>query len=46
MSDTTSVVFEWTYTPSSVGEGFIAHDATLDADPLPGLRELNTAEQA
>lgn len=45
--DTTSVVFEWTYTPSTPGEGFIAHNAALLVDPQPGqLRELNPAEMA
>jgi hypothetical protein len=45
--DTTSVVFEWTFTPSSAGEGFIAHHAALLVDDQPReLRQLNPDEQA
>ena len=45
--DTTSVVFEWTFTPSTAGEGFIAHNAALLVDDqTEQLRELDPAEMA
>lgn len=46
-ADITSVVFEWTFTPSAPGEGFIADMATLLVDPQPGqLKELDPSEMA
>lgn len=46
-SEMTSVVFEWTFTPSVPGEGFIMHSAGLLVDPQPGqLRELDPSEMA
>lgn len=46
-SDLTSVVFEWTFTPSAPSEGFICHSAALLADPVTGqLKELDPSEMA
>jgi hypothetical protein len=45
-SDTTSLVFEWTYTPSAAGEGFIAHNAAVLVESEEGLRQLLAAEMA
>src|SRR5690606_30937137 len=44
--DVTSVVCEWTFTPSSAGEGFIAHNAAFLVEPSLGLKDLNPAEMA
>lgn len=46
-TDTTSLVCEWTFTPSTPGEGLILNTATFLVDPQPGLlRELNPSEMA
>jgi len=45
-SDFTSLVFEWTFTPSSAGEGFIAQEASILVEPEEGLRVLAAAEAA
>jgi len=45
-SDFTSLVFEWTYTPSAAGEGFILHTAAMLVETEEGLRELTASEMA
>lgn len=46
-SDTTSLVMEWTFTPSSPGAGLILHSAALLVNQEAGkLRELNPGDQA
>lgn len=45
-SDFTSLVFEWTFTPSVAGEGVILHNAALLVEPEDGLKELPAAEAA
>ncbi len=46
-TDTTSVVFEWTFTPSAAGEGLILHNAAIMVDAQTNeLRELDPAEMA
>jgi len=45
-SDFTSLVFEWTYTPSAAGEGLIMQTASLLVEQEDGLRELLPAEMA
>jgi hypothetical protein len=42
----TSVVLEWTFTPSAAGEGFIANLAVLNVEPDAVLPELLPAEAA
>jgi hypothetical protein len=45
--DASSVIFEWTYTPSAPGAGLIIHNATLlSHGESDQLRELNPSEQA
>lgn len=44
--DITSAVFELTYTPSAVGEGFIMHGAALLVATASGLKDLNPSECA
>jgi hypothetical protein len=46
-SDLTSVVFEWTFTPSAPGEGCILLGAAMLVDPEAGqLKQLDPAEMA
>lgn len=46
-SETTSAVFEWTFTPSAPGEGLIMHSAGLLVDPQTNdLRELDPGDMA
>jgi len=46
-SDTTSLVLEWTFTPSAPGAGFILPHAALLVDSEPNqLRELDPSEMA
>lgn len=43
-TDTTSAVFEFTFTPSTAGEGVILHNLALLVETTPGLRDLDPAE--
>lgn len=46
-SDITSIIFEWTFTPSAPGEGLILLAGALMVQPVTGqLKELDPAEQA
>jgi hypothetical protein len=40
-SDVTSVVCEWVFTPSTAGEGFIAHNAAFLVEATGGLKDLD-----
>jgi hypothetical protein len=43
-TDTTSAVFEFTFTPSAAGEGVILHNLALLVETTPGLKDLDPAE--